>query len=65
MAENSQSFIYKDGKVQAVSPTVTIQVNSQADLAALTDLSPGSMAHTAGWKAAWQKKNDGTWESMI
>lgn len=67
MSAENQYFIFKDGKIQAAGPAVTIQVNAESDLnnAALKELAPGSIAHLAGWTAAWQKNNDGGWDDMI
>ena len=43
----------------------TIMVGSSSDLSLLTDYNPGSIAFTAGFEAAWQKKPDGTWKQFI
>ena len=29
------------------------------------DYKPGTMAHTAGWKAAWEKDAAGTWVNIV
>ena len=60
-------IIDSNGNLQAVSPVVTVQIRTSSDLSAadMAQLAPGSIAHTPGWKAAWEKKPDGTWESMV
>lgn len=63
----SQAFILKNGELVSVTPSVTVQIASESDLQsdAMKKLEPTSMAYTPGWKKAWQKKEDGTWESMV
>lgn len=63
----SQAFILKDGELVSVTPSVSVQIASESDLQsdALKELGATSIAYTPGWKKAWQKKADGTWESMV
>lgn len=39
----------------------TVMVGSSADLAELADLTPGSIAYTAGFADMWQKNASGAW----
>ena len=65
MATPKTNFIIEDGKLTPVYPVGTVQIASESDLTTYADeldkLPPESWAHTPGWKAAWQKKADGTW----
>ena len=42
----------------------TVMVGSSADLAELADLTPGSIAYTAGFVDMWQKSASGAWVPM-
>ena len=57
----------KNGKVYQNIQMYTIQVESEEDLELLDDYSyaPGTIAHTAGWKQAWELSTDGTWVDMM
>ena len=57
----------KDGKVYQNVQMYTIQVESEEDLALLTGYgyAPGTIAHTAGWKNAWELGADGNWVDMM
>ena len=56
---------YVDGDVLHVGGGGGLMVSSDDDLLSLPDTyGPGSMAHTAGWKAAWEKGIDGTWVNI-
>lgn len=57
----------KNGKVYQNIQMYTIQVESESDLALLSDYSyaPGTIAHTAGWKQAWELNTSGTWVDMM
>lgn len=47
--------LYLNGSIRC------IMVSSGDDLAGLTDVTPGSIAHTAGYTAMWQLSADGEW----
>lgn len=57
----------KNGKVYQNIQMYTIQVESEEDLELLDDYgyAPGTIAHTAGWKQAWELSTDGTWVDMM
>lgn len=57
----------KDGKVFQGVQVFTIQIESEEDLDLLDDYgyAPGTIAHTAGWKEAWELGADGTWVDML
>ena len=45
------------------SPTPSVLVRSESDLAGLPAYPPGSVAYTAGWNKMWQKSAEGQWVS--
>lgn len=42
-----------------------VLIRTDADLDELPEYKPGTMAHTAGWKAAWEMSADGEWVNII
>lgn len=55
----------QNGNVYTKQSTKSILVASQNDLALQTGYPPGSIAHTAGFKAMWELGVDGTWTSLM
>lgn len=41
-----------------------VMVESESDLANLTNYGIGTIAYTAGFQKVWQKDADGTWQAM-
>ena len=50
-----------DGEVQHNIPDHSVYVNSESDLAGLTELPAGTFAIQYGFTHVWQLKPDGTW----
>lgn len=67
--ETSSIGYVKDGKLfqDASAPVIQIESQSQlSDIANIPECGPGTIAYTAGWKAAWQLKSNGIdWEQMF
>lgn len=63
-SSNKISYYVSDGeKVDSI--IYTIMVKSESTLESLPDeITPGSIAYTAGVKSAWQKDFDGEWISI-
>lgn len=59
-------YVDSDGVLHINEPFHPVQVRSSSDLSMpeLTAYPVGTFAYTAGWKSVWQKKSDGTWESV-
>lgn len=56
----------QDGVLHAGVNTPSVMVTTEADLAALPDMyPPGTIAHTAGFKAMWQLSAAGEWVSLM
>ena len=57
----------KDGKVYQHRQIFSILVQSESDLASLSDYGyePGTIAHTPGYAAVWELGQDGTWVDML
>ena len=55
----------QDGKIHKSSPLKAVQIRDGNDLELLESYETGTIAYTAGFKSAWQKSEDGTWESII
>lgn len=58
-------YIDSNGDIHQNVQAANVMVKAQDDLASLTDYEPGTVAFTAGFKNVWQKKADGTWESLL
>ena len=54
----------KDGEPRQ-SDMLEVMVESESDLANLTDTCPGMIAFTAGYNHIWQMDADGTWVDML
>ena len=56
----------KDGVLHRGSTGGGVMVESATDVANLPNsYTPGTFAHTAGWKMAWEKKADGGWVNIV
>lgn len=53
--------VFKDGMLTKDTPTSSILVSSQSDLANLEGITAGSIAFTAGFTNIWQLSPTGTW----
>lgn len=65
---NSTTDYVKDGAfVLGEGEHDGVLVESEDDLEVLPEglYQPGALAHTAGWKKAWEMAPDGHWEPMI
>ena len=61
----TQSTDYvKDGVLYMGNIGGSVLVESANDLTGLPDYRPGTLAHTAGWKMAWEKAANGTWKNI-
>lgn len=60
-------YVDADGNLVVMANARCILIGSSADLTSITDigLAPGSVAHTAGWAAAWELDVDGQWVTLI
>lgn len=59
-------YIGSDGKLYKNQQSEAVLVTAESDLSEIPDIySPGTIAYTAGWTAAWQLSAAGTWVSMI
>lgn len=54
----------KDGELHTNVSGLSVMVESQSDLASLTDYPPSTIAYTAGFGSMWQLDADGTWQSI-
>lgn len=61
---NSHSAII-NGELHHDIPDYMVYVESENDLANLTDIPVGGIAALYGFSNAWQKSSDGTWVSMM
>lgn len=53
--QTSDEIVYvRDGNIYIGEATDNILVGSAADLDLLLGFTPGSRAHTAGWKKIWE-----------
>ena len=55
----------KDGVLHKNAVMGNVMVESESDLANLTQYETGSIAYTVGYENIWQKDADGTWQSMV
>ena len=53
-----------NGEVHMNVSGLAVMVESQSDLANLTDYPPSSIAYTAGFANMWQLDANGTWQSI-
>lgn len=61
-------YVNGNGDLVVMANARCIMVGSESDLDSLEgiELAPGSIAHTAGWTAAWELDVDGeTWVTLI
>lgn len=54
----------QNGMLHKSAPVRSVLVESESDLALLTDYEPGTIAYTAGYTSIWQKSTTDTWESI-
>ena len=57
----------KNGTVYQGQQTFSIQVADETELNSLLDYgyTPGTIAHTPGYKQVWELAADGTWTSVF
>lgn len=56
----------QDGVLHTGANAPSVMVTDEADLAALPPVyPPGTIAHTAGFKAMWQLSADGEWIALM
>ena len=58
---NTEVDYVKDGVLYKGNVADSVMIESLDDLSGLTDLCPGSIAYTAGYKRMWQLNAAGTW----
>lgn len=61
---NNEVDYVKDGVLYKGNVADSVMIESSSDLASLTDLTPGSIAYTAGFASMWQLSASGTWVEM-
>ena len=54
----------KDGVLTMGADARSVMVTSESDLSGLTDLTPGSIAYTAGFASMWQLAANGNWVAL-
>lgn len=57
--------VIEDGVVVNGIPDEMVYVTQESELASFAGKPAGTFAATYGFKKMWQKKPDGTWESMV
>lgn len=59
-------YVDTNGVLHMGSTGGGVLVRNASDVTALPEsYAPGTMAHTAGWKAAWEKNASGTWVNIV
>lgn len=59
-------YYIKDGELKrTVAESVSIMVESESDLASLTNAHAGAIAYTAGFANMWQLNSDGEWIAIV
>ena len=54
----------KDGVLYSTNVRGGVMVETAADLPELPEYSPGTLAHTPGWKAVWERTAMGGWKNI-
>lgn len=54
----------KNGEVFVGANASSILISAESDLQQLEGYSPGSIAHTAGYKRMWELSTDGAWTEL-
>ena len=54
----------KNGEVNVGADASSILISAESDLQQLEGYSPGSIAHTAGYKRMWELSTDGVWTEL-
>jgi len=64
---STKGYVFDGTKIVEVPGSIVIMIEDDDDLTALAaKVGAGTIAYTAGWKAAWQLDTDGeTWQQFI
>ena len=62
---SGEDYVDSNGVLHMGSTGGGVQVRNATDVANLpTSYAPGKMAHTPGWKIAWEKSATGGWANI-